>query len=97
MLGQRGDMGEVEAHGTGKPVREVTGTEKTLIECVNEGAVPKPPLVDQHGWLKGRSGAGRRPSAKRTGEVGTKMGQEMKLWKATVELLGPDWLRQMSE
>ena len=37
-----------------------------------------------------------RPSAKKTGEVGTKMGAEMKLWKEVMaHLYGEDWQQQL--
>src|SRR6201995_2594168 len=60
-----------------RPVREVTGTEKSLLDCLKEGIVPRPPLVGQREWLTWRTKHGKRPALKRTGELGTSLSREM--------------------
>ena len=41
--------------------REVTGTDTSLAECIADGSVPKPDILDWRDWLVWRKSAGKRP------------------------------------
>ena len=89
--------GDSAAAAAARGVREVSGLDLTLAEAIAGGQVPRPPLCYQREWLTWRSTSGKRPSAKRTGEVGTQIAYEMHLWKQTMEeLYGADWLQQLA-
>ena len=72
--------------------REVSGTDKTLEECFEDGSIPKLDRPVQYTqWLKWRKLRGKRPT-KATGEVMTSPKEESALWRSSmVYLFGEDW------
>ena len=79
-------------------VREVSGSEASLAECIADGSVPKPDLGDWNTWLVWRKGAGRRPKVSLGDRSSTSSRQESDLWKATMQrLYGADWRTQLEE
>ena len=80
----------------GKKGREVSGLDLRLVEAVERGIVPRPPLMDQGQWLIWRSGEGMRPSIRRTGEVSTTLLEEISLWEATtLRFYGAKWAMKL--
>ena len=49
--------------------RQVSGSEKTLINAIREGDVPNPPLLDWNNWQVWRRDLGLRPVVARDGFV----------------------------
>jgi len=84
------------AGAAAKPYREVTGVDSSLLQCILDGAVEKPQLMDRLRWLTWRTGNGKRPSVARTGEKGTTMKQETLIWKGVMErLYGENWAQDL--
>ena len=71
--------------------RQVSGSEKTLLEAIRDGDVPRPALMSWNEWQAWRSTTGRLP---RLGTYGYKLtrAQEVALWKSVMnELYGDEW------
>ena len=61
---------------------EVTGTDTPLAECIADGSVPKPDILDWRDWLVWRKSAGKRP---RLGLRGSR-GDDAKAGVSSVEV-----------
>ena len=79
-------------------VREVSGSEVSLAECIANGSVPKPELGDWNTWVFWRRGAGRRPEVSLGDPLSTSARQEADLRRSTMQkLYGADWRTQLEE
>ena len=71
--------------------RQVSGSEKSLLDAIRDGDVVRPALMRWQAWLHWRKGDGMRPTAARDGTATTSL-QESALWKAVMnELYGDEW------
>ena len=71
--------------------RQVSGSDKSLLDAIRDGDVARPALMRWQAWLQWRRGDGMRPTAARDGIVTTSL-QESTLWKAVMnELYGDEW------
>jgi len=71
--------------------RQVSGSEKSLLDAIRDGDVVRPALMRWQAWLQWRKGDGMRPTAARDGTATTSL-QESALWKAVMnELYGDEW------
>ena len=79
-------------------VRQVTGTEATFAEAVEQGLIPKPALQDWNSWQRWRKTDGGRPTIDVDGhEAVPDNRQEADLWKEVMEhYYGADWLLDLS-
>ena len=76
--------------------RQVSGSDKTLIDAIRDGEVPQPILMSWNAWQAWRSRAGRMPRQATDGYTVTRA-QEVALWKAVMnELYGEDWSIQLA-
>ena len=74
----------------------VVGSSLSLLEAINRGEVPQPPLINQQMWLRWRRDHGRRPARKGTREASTTIKEEMKLCKeAMAKYHGGDWQEKL--
>ena len=72
--------------------REVTGTDTSLAECIADGSVPKPDILDWRDWLVWRKSAGKRPRLGLGDPSATTLKQESVLWRSAMQRLhGDDW------
>ena len=72
--------------------REVTGTDTSLAECIADGSVPKPDILDWRDWLVWRKSAGKRPRLGLGDPSATTLKQESVLWRSAMQrLYGDDW------
>ena len=71
--------------------RQVTGSEKDLRQAIQDGDLPKPPLMLWNPWQKWRRDVGGRPSSAVDGGTTTNP-TESALWKSVMlDLYGSDW------
>ena len=72
---------------------EVSDSELTLIESVQQGIVEEPPLMAWNAWQRWRSGAGRRPPTPREPEQRPAfVRREAALWRQLMEAVhGVNW------
>ena len=71
--------------------RQVSGSEKTLLEVIREGAILRPALMSWNEWQAWRSTTGRLPRLSVDGYKLTRA-QEVALWKSVMnELYGDEW------
>ena len=76
--------------------RQVSGSDKTLIDAIRDGEVPQPILMSWNAWQAWRSRAGRMPRQATDGYTVSRA-QEVALWKAVMnELYGEDWSIQLA-
>ena len=77
--------------------RQVTGNpELTLIDAINDGTVPKPPLMDWNAWQSWRSNEGRRPKMKRD-HYTMSNSDEVNLWASIMSTLyGNEWQQRLA-
>ena len=68
--------------------KEVSGQPEgvTLLECINEGAVPFPERMSFVRWLEWRRQTGSRPVKRRDGRS-TSSADEVALWRAVMDFL----------
>ena len=79
-------------------VREVSGTEASLVACIADGTISQPGLTDWQDWLKWRKGPGMRPRQDRGDPDSTALKQESVLWRSTMQrLYGADWRGLLEE
>ena len=77
-------------------VRQVTGTELTFAEAVDQSIIPKPALQDWNSWQRWRKAEGGRPTREADGAVLDNK-QEAELWKIAMEYFyGTEWLVDLS-
>eukprot|EP00435_Cladocopium_sp_Y103_P042487 s1035_g11.t1 len=79
--------------------REVRMYDRTLLEAIDEGIVPRPPLLTYQEWNAWRAREGQRPSRRRHGdqEITTTTAEEAQLWrKVMATLYGEDWQDQLA-
>ena len=75
--------------------REVSGSDKTLKQAIEDGDVEPPPLLEWNKWQKWRRDVGKRPSLRVDGGT-TSNTEEAALWKRTMEdRYGSDWATQL--
>ena len=71
--------------------RQVSGSDKSLLDAIRDGDVARPALMRWQAWLRWRKGEGMRPTAARDGTATSSL-QESTLWKAVMnELYGDEW------
>ena len=73
--------------------------DRTLLEAIDEGIVPRPGLLTYQAWNAWRAREGQRPSKRRHGDEGrtTTTAEEAKLWrKVMATLYGPEWQDQLA-
>ena len=71
--------------------RQVSGSEKSLVQAIRDGDVERPALIDWNGFQVWRSQNGRRPLVATDGYTTTTT-QESALWKAVMaDLYGENW------
>ena len=71
--------------------RQVRGSSKSLLRCIRDGEIPKPPLMSYLQWLSWRKEVGRRPTNKQDGYYIPKA-LEAALWRSVMQdLHGSDW------
>ena len=71
--------------------KQVSGSEKTLLECIRDLEIEQPPLMRWNAWQQWRSTIGRRPILSRDGYA-VPQAQESAVWKSVMnELYGPSW------
>ena len=71
--------------------RQVSGSEKTLLEAIRDGDVPRPALMSWNEWQAWRSTTGRLPHMATDG-YSVVRAQEVAVWKSVMnELYGDDW------
>ena len=76
----------------------MSGSEASLAECIANGSVPKPALVDWQDWQRWRKGAGKRPTVGQGDSASTTSRQESELWRATLQrLYGANWRALLEE
>ena len=76
--------------------RQVSGSDKTLIDAIRDGEVPQPILMSWNAWQAWRSRTGRMPRQATDGYTVSRA-QEVALWKAVMnELYGEDWSIQLA-
>ena len=76
--------------------RQVSGSDKTLIDAIRDGEVPQPILMSWNAWQAWRSRAGRMPRQATDGYTVSRA-QEVALRKAVMnELYGDDWSIQLA-
>ena len=76
--------------------RQVSGSEKSLINAIREGDVPNPQLLDWNNWQVWRRDIGLRPVVARDGFV-TSTTTELALWKSVMnDIYGEDWSLQLA-
>ena len=74
--------------------KQVSGSDKTLLQAIADGEVPKPGCLVWNDWQQWRSTEGRRPTMAQDGFTCSNV-QESALWKAVMlELYGADWAIQ---
>ena len=74
---------------------QVSGSEKTLLEAIRDGEVPRPALMGWNGWQSWRSTSGRMPRQATDG-YSVSRAQESALWKSVMlDLYGEDWSLQL--
>ena len=77
--------------GESEEANPVRGFEGTLLQAVELGFIPEPPLVDWRGWMHWRATTGGRPTRARDGRV-IHNKQESRIWKeAMVAYYGEGW------
>ena len=75
--------------------KEVSGSEKTLKQAIEDDDVEPPPLLEWNKWQKWRRDVGKRPSQRVDGST-TSNTEEAALWKRTMEdRHGSDWATQL--
>ena len=71
--------------------RQVSGSERTLIEAIRNGEVPRPPLMGWNDFQVWRRDQGKRPSQAVDGYT-TETPVETVLWRSVMtDLYGEDW------
>ena len=73
--------------------------DRTLLEAIEEGIVPRPGLLTYQDWNSWRARDGQRPSKRRHGddERTTTTAEEAQLWRTVMEALyGPEWKDQLA-
>ena len=71
--------------------RQVSQSDRTLLEEIAAGAIPQPELQEFNDWQRWRRDVGRRPTAATDGRATTSRA-EVDLWRATmVHFYGADW------
>ena len=76
-------------------VREVAGSEESLLVLIDRGEVPTPALMTFNGWQKWRRDVGRRPTVRKDG-IGTTPKVEAGLWRSNMNHVhGSDWLEEL--
>ena len=89
-------MGAAPGIEPGSMARQVSGSDKTLIDAIRDGEVPQPILMSWNAWQAWRSRAGRMPRQATDGYTVSRA-QEVALWKAVMnELYGEDWSIQLA-
>ena len=82
-------------HGSGS----IRRFDRTLLEAIEEGIVPRPGLLTYQDWNSWRARDGQRPSKRRHGddERTTTTAEEAQLWRTVMEALyGPEWKDQLA-
>ena len=71
--------------------REITGSDKTLIQAIDDGDLRQPWLMDWNTWQTWRKSSGARPTPAADG--GSRLNrEEATLWKKSmVHFFGPEW------
>ena len=78
--------------------REVSGTEVSFEQAVEDGLIPSPPLLYVNGWQEWRAGPGKKPTKKKCDPVFTSSKQESTVWKAAMERYhGAGWRDALDE
>ncbi len=78
--------------------RQVSRSDKKLAEVIADGTVPAPSLMGFNDWQKWRKSSGTRPGVARGDGAATTSGQEVALWKTTMEeLCGDTWREDLAE
>ena len=76
--------------------QQVSGTEKTLSQCLSDGEVPRPALMSWNSWQVWRTAEGRRPTSRADGAA-TTPAVEVQLWRNTMrELYGAEWASDLA-
>ena len=71
--------------------KQVSGSERTLIEAIRHGEVPRPPLMGWNDFQVWRRDHGKRPTQAVDGYV-TETPVETALWRSVMmDLYGEDW------
>ena len=73
--------------------------DRTLLEAIEEGIVPRLGLLTYQDWNSWRARDGQRPSKRRHGddERTTTTAEEAQLWRTVMEALyGPEWKDQLA-
>ena len=71
--------------------REVTGTEDTFEEGLQDGSIPQPPVMTFNAWQHWRKTLGKKPTRMADGGTTTTR-KEAELWRATMrQVHGDDW------
>ena len=71
--------------------QQVSGSERTLIEAIRHGEVPRPPLMGWNDFQVWRRDHGKRPTQAVDGYV-TETPVETALWRSVMmDLYGEDW------
>ena len=72
-------------------MQQVTGTDKTLKECLDDGTIQPPGLISWNDWQVWRSGNGKRPTQETDGTVLDNRA-EASLWSSTMaDAHGSEW------
>ena len=70
--------------------QQVSGSDKTLIQAIRDGDVPRPALMRWNEWQAWRTSSGRRPRQATDGYT-VSQAQESAIWKSVmVELYGTE-------